>query len=123
MLGYDGPVSDDIVNGMENPTVFGKIIRRELPADIVYEDEEFIAFKDIRPRSRVHILVCPKEYIPTLADYPQTEEGALKLGKLMLTANKIAREMGLEGYFIRIHVGEKGGQEVFHVHVHLRSDA
>lgn len=108
---------------MENPTVFGKIIRRELPADIVYEDEEFIAFKDIHPRSRVHILVCPKEYIPTLADYPQTEEGAMKLGKLMLTANKIAKQMGLEGYFIRIHVGEKGGQEVFHVHVHLRSDA
>ncbi|HEU4740163.1 MAG TPA: HIT domain-containing protein [Meiothermus sp.] len=107
---------------MDNPTVFGKIIRRELPADIVYEDEEFIAFKDIRPRSRVHILVCPKEYIPTLADYPDTEEGALKLGKLMLTANRIAKQIGLEGYFLRIHVGEGGGQEVFHVHVHLRSE-
>lgn len=107
---------------MDNPTVFGKIIRGELPASKVYEDEEFVAFKDIRPRSAVHILVVPKEYIPTLADYPDTPEGALKLGKLMLTATRIAKQMGLEGYFIRIHVGEKGGQEVFHVHVHLRSE-
>lgn len=107
---------------MDNPTIFGKIIRRELPAKIVYEDEEFIAFEDIRPRSKVHILVCPKEYIPTLADYPDTPEGAVKLGKLMLTTNRIAKQLSLEGYFIRIHVGEQGGQEVFHVHVHLRSD-
>ena len=108
---------------MDNPTIFGKIIRKEIPASIVYEDDEFLAFKDIAPRSKVHILVVPKEYIPRLSDYPQTEEGALKLGKLMLTANKIAAELKLEGYFIRIHVGEKGGQEVFHVHAHLRSDA
>ncbi|MDX2004281.1 MAG: histidine triad nucleotide-binding protein [Meiothermus sp.] len=108
---------------MDNPTIFGKIIRREIPARVVYEDEDFLAFHDIAPKSKVHILVIPKEYIPRLSDYPQTEEGAVKLGRLMLTANKIAAQMGLEGYFIRIHVGEKGGQEVFHVHAHLRSDA
>lgn len=107
---------------MDNPTIFGKIIRKELPAKIVYEDQEFIAFHDIRPRSKVHILVCPKEYIPTLADYPDTAEGAARLGKLMLTANRIAKQLSLGGYFIRIHVGQQGGQEVFHVHVHLRSD-
>ncbi len=108
---------------MENPTIFGKILRKEIPTNVVYEDDDFLAFKDINPKSKVHIVVIPKEYVPMLSDYPQTEEGAQKLGKLILTANKIADQLALEGYFIRIHVGEKGGQEVFHVHVHLRSDA
>jgi histidine triad (HIT) family protein len=106
---------------MENPTIFGKIIRREIPADIVYEDENYIAFKDINPQSKVHILVCPKAYIPTLADYPDTPEGAAQLGGLMLTATRIAKQLELPGYFLRIHIGEQGGQEVFHVHVHLRA--
>lgn len=104
---------------MDNPTIFGKIIRGELPSDKVYEDQEFIAFKDIRPRAPVHILVVPKAYIPTLAHYPDTPEGHLALGKLFATANRIAKQLGLEGYKVQVHVGESGGQEVFHVHCHL----
>lgn len=107
---------------MDNPTIFGKIIRGEIPCDRVYEDDDFLAFRDIRPRAKVHVLVVPKQYVPMLSDYPDTPQGAAQMGALFATAARIAREMGLEGYKLQVHVGEKGGQEVFHVHVHLISD-
>ncbi|GEM87020.1 histidine triad nucleotide-binding protein [Meiothermus granaticius] len=102
--------------------VFCRIVRGELPARRVYEDEGFLAFHDIRPKMPVHLLVIPKEHIPRFSDYPDTEEGERKLGALYRTTNRIARQLGLEGYRMYAHVGEKGGQEVFHVHVHLLSE-
>ncbi len=86
---------------------------------MVYEDEGFVAFHDIRPRAPVHVLVVPREHIEKLSDYPDNEEGEAKLGQLFRTANRVARRLGLEGYKLQVHVGEKGGQEVFHVHVHV----
>ncbi|WP_117237461.1 histidine triad nucleotide-binding protein [Thermus sediminis] len=99
--------------------VFCRIIAGELPSRKVYEDGGFVAFHDIRPKAPVHVLVVPKEHIAKLSDYPDDEEGEGKLGALFRTANRVARVLGLEGYKLQVHVGEKGGQEVFHVHVHV----
>lgn len=99
--------------------VFCRIIAGELPARKVYEDQGFVAFHDIRPRAPVHVLVVPKEHVAKLSDYPDDEVGEGKLGALFRTANRVARLLGLEGYKVQVHVGEKGGQEVFHVHVHV----
>jgi histidine triad (HIT) family protein len=99
--------------------VFCRIIAGELPARKVYEDQGFVAFHDIRPRAPVHVLVVPKEHVAKLSDYPDDEVGERKLGALFRTANQVARLLGLEGYKVQVHVGEKGGQEVFHVHVHV----
>lgn len=99
--------------------VFCRILRGELPARMVYEDEGFVAFHDIRPKAPVHVLVVPREHIEKLSDYPDDEEGEVKLGRLFRTANRVAQRLGLSGYRLMVNVGEKGGQEVFHVHVHV----
>ncbi len=99
--------------------VFCRIIAGELPARKVYEDEAFVAFHDIRPKAPVHVLVVPKEHVERLSDYPDSEEGERKLGALFRTAGRVARGLGLEGYRVQVNVGAKGGQEVFHVHVHV----
>ncbi len=100
-------------------TVFKKIIDRELPADIVYEDDDVIAFKDINPIAPVHILIVPKKVIPTVDDVE--EEDAQILGKLFVAAKQIAREQGIaeKGYRLVVNVKNDGGQEVFHLHMHL----
>jgi histidine triad (HIT) family protein len=99
-------------------TLFSKIIRREIPADIVYEDDLALAFRDIHPQSPVHILVIPKKPIPKLAD-ATPEDGAL-LGHLLLTVQRIAVQEGLtQGYRTVINTGEDGGQTVYHLHLHL----
>ena len=99
-------------------TIFGKIIRREIPADIVYEDELALAFKDVNPQAPVHILIIPKKPIPKLAD-AQDQDGEL-LGHLLLTARKVAQEAGLgNGYRLVINNGNDGGQTVYHLHLHI----
>ncbi|MHC5933961.1 histidine triad nucleotide-binding protein [Nostoc sp.] len=99
-------------------TIFSKIIRREIPADIVYEDNLVLAFKDIHPQAPVHILVIPKKPIPTLAD-AESDDHAL-LGHLLLTAKRLAEEAGLKnGYRVVINTGDDGGQTVHHLHVHI----
>lgn len=99
-------------------TVFSKIIRREIPAQIVYEDERAIAFKDIAPQAPVHILVVPKEPIPGIAQAKPEHEALL--GHLLLTAQRLAVEAGLSrGYRLVINQGEDGGQTVFHLHIHV----
>jgi len=97
--------------------LFCKIIAGEIPCDKVYEDDDVFAFKDIHPKAPTHVLVIPKEHIPTLAD---VENPAL-LGTLMSKVNHIANDvLGLEaGYRIVINVREGGGQEVFHLHAHI----
>ncbi len=100
-------------------TIFTKIIQKEIPAKIVYEDEDVLAFEDIQPQAPVHILIIPKKEIPTLNDL-QTEDAAL-MGKLFLTAQKIAKEQGFaeQGYRTVFNCNEDGGQTVNHIHLHL----
>jgi histidine triad (HIT) family protein len=102
-------------------TIFGKIIRKEIPADIVYEDELAIAFRDVQPQAPVHILVIPKKPIPKLAD--ATLEDTTLLGHLLLTVKKVAEQAGLsKGYRVVINNGEDGGQTVYHLHLHILGD-
>jgi histidine triad (HIT) family protein len=99
-------------------TLFSRIIARELPADIVYEDELCLAFRDIHPQAPVHVLIVPKQEIARLAD-ARPEDQAL-LGHLMLAAGKVARQLGVEEAFrIVISNGAGAGQTVFHLHLHL----
>lgn len=99
-------------------TIFSKIIRREIPAEIVYEDDLAIAFKDVHPQAPVHILVIPKEPISQLAD-AEAKDHAL-MGHLLLTVKRVAEQMGLEnGYRVVINTGPDGGQTVYHLHLHI----
>jgi histidine triad (HIT) family protein len=101
-------------------TLFEKIINREIPADIVYEDELSLAFKDINPQAPVHVLIIPKKPIEKLSD-ANIEDQAL-LGHLMLVAGKIAEQLNLDNTFrIIINNGAGAGQSVFHLHLHLIS--
>ena len=99
-------------------TIFSKIIRREIPADIVYEDDLAIAFKDTNPQAPVHILVIPKQPIAQLAD-AESQDHAL-MGHLLLTAKRVAQQAGLNnGYRVVINTGADGGQTVHHLHLHI----
>jgi histidine triad (HIT) family protein len=99
-------------------TIFGKIIRREIPADIVYEDEHCLAFRDINPQAPTHVLLIPKKEIPRLVDATAEDEAAL--GHLMLAAGKIARELGVADAFrLVVNNGADAGQSVFHLHLHI----
>lgn len=99
-------------------TIFSRIINREIPADIVYEDDLCLAFRDVNPQAPVHILIIPKQPIPMLAD--ATDDDRPLLGHLLLAAKKIAAEQGIaDAYRLNINNGAGAGQSVFHLHVHL----
>jgi histidine triad (HIT) family protein len=100
-------------------TIFSKIIRREIPADIVYEDEEIVAFRDINAQAPTHVLFIPRRPISTLNDLEATD--ANLVGKLVLAATRHAREQGFaeDGYRLVINCNAHGGQTVFHLHLHL----
>ena len=100
-------------------TLFAKIIRREIPADIVYEDDDVLAFRDINPQAPVHVLFIPKQAIPTLDDL-QPEHAELA-GRLLLAAADYARREGFAdaGYRTVINCRGDGGQTVHHLHLHL----
>lgn len=100
-------------------TIFAKIIRREIPADIVYEDDLALAFKDINAQAPVHILVIPKKPIPNLAEAESEDRDIL--GHLLLTAKHVAEQAGLNetGYRIVTNNGPDAGQTVFHLHLHI----
>ncbi|MBL8510511.1 MAG: histidine triad nucleotide-binding protein, partial [Betaproteobacteria bacterium] len=99
-----------------NDTIFGKILRGEIPCNKVYEDSDVLAFHDIKPIADVHFLIIPKILIPTLSDV--TAEHQLLLGKMLTLAPQLAREQGLlEGYRTAINTGRLGGQEVYHLHI------
>ncbi len=103
---------------MTTETIFSRIIRREIPADIVHEDDLCLAFRDINPQAPVHILVIPKKPIPQLS-LAEPEDHPV-LGHLLLTAKRIAAAEGLtNGYRIVINNGPDGGQTVYHLHLHL----
>ncbi|WP_077927505.1 histidine triad nucleotide-binding protein [Wohlfahrtiimonas populi] len=100
-------------------TIFTKIINKEIPANIVYEDDEVLAFRDISPQAPEHILVIPKKEIPTVNDIEEAD--AALVGKLFLTAKKIAKELGFDekGYRLVMNCNEDGGQTVNHIHMHI----
>ncbi|HRN26061.1 MAG TPA: histidine triad nucleotide-binding protein [Ignavibacteriaceae bacterium] len=102
------------------PTIFTKIINKEIPADIVFESDNVLAFKDINPQAPVHILIIPKIEIPKVTDISGTEHANL-LAEMIDTANKIAKEMGIadDGFRLVFNCGDNGGQEVYHLHLHL----
>ena len=103
---------------MENPTIFGKIIKGQIPATKIYEDDEVLAFHDIHPVADVHFMIIPKKFIPTLAD--ATPADTVLLGKMLLLAPVLAAEQGLTGGFrTTINTGRQGGQEVYHLHIHV----
>ncbi|MGL5949879.1 MAG: histidine triad nucleotide-binding protein [Cetobacterium sp.] len=100
-------------------SIFTKIINREIPASIVFENENVIAFKDINPQAPVHILIVPKKEIATVNDI--TAEDAALIGNLYLAAAEIAIELSIaeDGYRLITNCNKFGGQEVFHLHIHL----
>ena len=104
---------------MAAETIFNKIIRREIPADIVYEDDLCMAFRDIEPQAPVHILVIPKDIIPGLQTIKPEQRDVL--GHLLLVVRKITEQEGIgtSGYRCIINAGPDGGQEVQHLHIHL----
>lgn len=99
--------------------LFLKIIEREIPADIVYETDELLAFRDISPQAPMHILIIPKEHIPTVNDLD--EQHAELVGKMFLVAAELARKEGVsdDGYRLVMNCGNQGGQAVYHIHLHL----
>lgn len=100
-------------------TIFGKIARGEIPVDLVYEDEDVVAFRDISPQAPVHLLIIPRKPIPTLND--AGPEDAELIGKLLLAAARVAREAGIaeRGYRTVVNCNAAAGQTVFHLHLHV----
>ena len=99
-------------------TIFKKIIDKEIPADILYEDDFCIAFNDINPQAPIHILIIPKKPIQKLSEAKKSDQDLL--GHLMMVVNKVAEQLGVEDAFnIVINNGEKAGLTVFHLHIHL----
>ena len=100
-------------------TLFGKIVRREIPADVVYEDDDVLAFRDINPQAPMHVLFVPKEPVATLNDLSPEHERLV--GKLVLAAAAYAKREGYgeRGYRMVMNCNRDGGQTVFHLHLHL----
>lgn len=100
-------------------TVFDKIIKGELPADIIYQDDRVTAFRDINPKAPVHILIVPNTPIPTVNDI--TSEDEPLIGHMIYVAKEIAKKEGIaeEGYRLIINCNRHGGQEIYHLHLHL----
>jgi len=107
-----------------NDSIFGKIIRREIPAEIVYEDEEILGFIDIAPQAPLHVLFIPKNIVIETLDDVRPEQAAL-IGKLVLAASDYARRQGVvqNGYRVVMNCREDAGQTVFHLHLHLLAGA
>ncbi|MEO7165788.1 MAG: histidine triad nucleotide-binding protein [Spartobacteria bacterium] len=100
-------------------TIFEKIAAREIPAQLVFEDDEVMAFHDVTPQAPAHVLIVPKRVIPRLAEAQESDQALL--GKLLLTAAQVARDLGLSesGYRVVINNGPDAGESVPHLHVHL----
>jgi histidine triad (HIT) family protein len=99
--------------------LFLKIINREIPADIVYETDEILAFRDINPQAPTHLLIIPKEHIPTMNDLGSGHSNLL--GRLLLVAAELAEREGIaqDGYRVVMNCNKSGGQAVYHIHLHL----
>jgi histidine triad (HIT) family protein len=102
---------------MNKDCIFCQIINKEKNADIVYEDDKCVAFKDINPKARVHLLIVPRKHIPKISDMEAGDEKLI--GHLIKTAKDLAKQNNCESYKLLFNVGENAGQMVFHVHLHL----
>ncbi|CAM3738573.1 MULTISPECIES: purine nucleoside phosphoramidase [Vibrio] len=104
---------------MAEETIFSKIIRKEIPSDVVYQDDLVTAFRDINPRAPSHILIIPNKLIPTTNDIEESDE--LTMGRMFTVARKLAKEEGIaeDGYRLIVNCNPHGGQEVYHIHMHL----
>lgn len=103
--------------------IFCKISKKEIPSNIVFEDDDIMAFKDINPIAPVHVLIIPKKHIASVAEIKDSDE--CLMGKMILSAKKIAEEMKIaeSGYKLLFRVGKNGGQEIGHIHLHLLGGA
>lgn len=104
---------------MTEPTIFHRIIAREIPADIVYEDDDVIVFKDIHPKAPTHLLFVPKHFVASVADIDDSTKDLP--GMLILKAQEFAKAKNINGYKLTYHVGKGGGQEIFYLHLHFLS--
>ncbi|MCK4754734.1 MAG: histidine triad nucleotide-binding protein [Calditrichia bacterium] len=104
---------------MEEETIFSQIINKKKPAEIIFEDEEVIAFKDINPQAPVHVLIVPRKPIPKLTDAEESDTAIL--GKMVMVAKQIAKDFGLDedGFRLLLNEGKNGGQTIYHLHFHL----
>ncbi|MCB5188403.1 histidine triad nucleotide-binding protein [Methylobacillus caricis] len=102
---------------MSTDCIFCKIVTNDIPSNKFYEDDEVIVFHDIRPIAPVHFLIVPKLHVESLADCDETHQNLL--GKMLLLAPKLATQLGLKGFRTMINTGREGGQEVFHIHIHV----
>lgn len=104
---------------MAEETIFSKIIRHEIPANIVFQDDRVTAFRDIAPQAPVHILIIPNKLIPTVNDVTEADEATL--GHMIIVAAKIAKQEGIDenGYRLIMNCNQDAGQVVFHIHMHL----
>jgi len=100
-------------------TIFSKIIRKEIPTELLYQDDLVTAFADIAPQADTHILIIPNKLIPTVNDVTEEDEAAL--GRMIIVAKKLAAERGIaeDGYRLIMNCNKHGGQEVYHIHMHL----
>lgn len=101
-------------------TIFSKIINKEIPATIVYEDDVCLAFKDVQPQAPVHVLLIPKKFIESLANLDVAEDERI-LGHMMIKVSEIAESLGLsqDGYRTVVNTNKNGGQSVYHLHIHI----
>ncbi len=104
---------------MLNDCVFCKIVNKEIPSKIEHDDDLCVCFHDINPRAKTHLLIIPKKHISTVKDLVPDDEKTM--GRMIITASKMAARFGLEDYKLLVSVGKKAGQEVFHIHMHLMS--
>jgi histidine triad (HIT) family protein len=104
---------------MDNNCVFCKIVAKEIPSKMEFEDDLCVSFHDINPRARVHLLVIPKKHIPTLNDMEDGDEKIM--GRLIKVARDVARKNNLKSYKLLVSVGKEAGQEVPHLHLHVMS--
>lgn len=102
-------------------SIFSKIIAREIPSEIVYEQDDIIVIKDIHPKAKTHLLIIPKKEIPTINDLEETDRQLI--AEMFFVAKKVAKNMGIETWYqLHFNVGALGWQEVMHIHLHLLSD-
>lgn len=106
-----------------NDCIFCNIAAKTAPATIVAETDEFMAFNDLHPQAKHHILIIPKKHIPTMNDLNESEGDDALMGRMMLFARDLAKEKGLKGHKLQFHVDKEGGQVVFHVHMHLMANS
>ena len=115
-------MSDEVakaqVSSAGNDTIFGKILRKEIPCDFIYEDEKCVAFHDIGAQAPVHFLVIPRKPIPQLSLATDEDEGLL--GHLMIVGKKVAKNLGMvDGFRVVVNDGKHGAQSVYHLHLHF----